>query len=111
MRQHHKVNTMGRFVQMKIQSSPQILKEIELQLKVDEEVVRFRSFQLKPFAPTGLKIQSSDTKSSSTDFINQNSQFDYQAARTLVERGLVSADEIKALPRWFVSTSKAGTGT
>lgn len=105
MKAHQKYNYVGRYIRIRVQASPQTLLDVNHRLKVDEEVVRHRAFKVKDFAPLPPKKQKlgpqveifSPHEGSSTPV---GSELDYFAARTLMQKGLLTRENISQLSKW-----------
>lgn len=102
IRQKGQKHEIGRYFRMFVQASPQALKETMQTLRVDENIIRFKPFKLKPTEflrereqiPFEHKAKISEAH---YDALKRTTNIDYYVARTLLIQGKVTADEIQNL--------------
>ena len=106
MKAHQRYNMEGRYIQLGLLASPQALSDIERKLRVDEEVIRFLTTKQSspPPPPTTKRSHPLATQPAFLDphtlsQLQRTTSIDCYAARALLDSGLLSEDDIKALDR------------
>jgi len=115
MKAHKNYNELGRFVRLRVQVNPKVLKDLERQLKIADTIIRFTSVRI-PLAPQyphpgvvnprNYKLLMAERNypfrkpDAFNDLLRRTSTLDYYGARTLLKAGLVSRRQIAKLTRW-----------
>lgn len=97
-----KWHEIGRYLRIQIQSSPDELKRFETKLRQDDETIRFMTLKLTNLAPQKKRVPDAwehrmPLDPALTAFVRKGTNLDYYAARTLLEKGLLSDAELEQL--------------
>lgn len=103
-----KWHQMGRYVRLFVQASPPAIEDFQQRLKLDEEMVRHMCLKLSDtVAPIEERVRPPWKRNPGFDpalgeYIRRNSDLDFYAARTLLQKGKITEEEIQALGRHYV---------
>ena len=101
IRAHSHKHEVGRYFRMFVQASPISAEDVAHRLKVDEGIIRFRPFKADMNdifdVPTTKWQHKPKLTPGHYDALKRSTNIDYYIARTLLKRGKMTVDEIKAL--------------
>jgi len=108
--QTKKWHEVGRYLRIGIQANPAALKEFALRLKSDEETIRLmtlrQKYDLAPYSEykPAPWVRRMGYDPATTAFIRKGTDIDHFAARTLLQKGKLTPDEIHALAAKYTAT-------
>lgn len=101
----------GRYIRLGIQASPEVKKEFEETLKYDPEVVRHLTLKHKDVAPVNEYVPAAWNRRKPYDpalmaYLARDSDLDYFTAKTLLEKGKITPEEIEKLKSKYLEAEE-----
>jgi len=104
-----KYHEIGRYLKLDVQASPAGIDEFTKRLRIDDEMIRFLCLKQKNIAPKQERVRPAWKRDTGLDpalgdYLRRTSDLDFYAARTLLQRGKITEEEIRSLGKRYIPT-------